>query len=150
MLPCRCLCLSLIFVDQPSLRLLSRMRAWKWTIMRTHHRPSFSPNKTIMHSYFIVWTQRIISHKVVHWFKFLYFPFSYWGKTNSNSYIGAIGAVTSSPDGCFVCRWRRQMKILHSAPTYLPRWTSWWLWSILFLVSDDIKINKRSPLSAHL
>lgn len=55
-------------------------------------------------------------------------------------------AALSSLDASFVCRWRRQTKLLDSAPTYLPQWTSWWLWSIPFLVSDDIKkktqINK--------
>lgn len=55
-----------------------------------------------------------------------------------------IRAVKSSPDGCLVCRWPLQMKILHSAPTYLPHWTSWWLWFIPFLVSDDLEINKRT------
>lgn len=32
-------------------------------------------------------------------------------------------------------RWRCQMKTSPSTPTYLPRWTSWWLWSTASLVS---------------
>lgn len=65
--------------------------------------------------------------------------------------ITCCGAGPPSPDGCFVCRWHHQTKMPRSAPTYLPRWTSWWLWSIPFLVSDDIRENKQTnvPHSRH-